>query len=132
MNQSENSTESSSEFDRCILCKMYVDKNDPSSWKQVKGLVGGPKKDSMRLREDTGKFAHDECVKKVSYGQAADQPSIFESDSLTVQTWTPKEPIEDLFEVDSTTETEADRINADTVNKLANRRPRDDGVDIPF
>jgi hypothetical protein len=58
---------------RCLLCPNPVDKNDPKTWKQVTGFVGGPKKDSMRLRTDTGYYAHDECVEKAASGQPADQ-----------------------------------------------------------
>lgn len=64
--------------DHCHLCGKPVDKNAADVWKQVTGFVGGPKKDSMRLREDTGYFAHDACVAKVQEGQAIDQPGLFE------------------------------------------------------
>jgi hypothetical protein len=63
---------------RCGLCGNPVDKNDPTTWKQVKGWVGGPRKDSMRLREDTGYYAHNDCVAKLQAGQAIDQESMFE------------------------------------------------------
>lgn len=62
---------------RCLLCNKGVDKDDPTTWKQVVGFVGGPRKDSMRLREDTGKYAHDACVKKIASGQALDQADLF-------------------------------------------------------
>lgn len=62
----------------CALgCKKVVDHDDPTVWKEVKGFVGGPRKDSMRLREDTGKFAHADCVQKAQMGQAPDQPEMF-------------------------------------------------------
>ena len=64
--------------DYCGLCGQPVDKNDPNTWKQAKGWVGGPRKDSMRLREDTGYYAHDHCVAKLQAGQAIDQTSLFE------------------------------------------------------
>lgn len=63
---------------RCLLCKRGVDKDDPTTWKQVVGFVGGPRKDSMRFRKDTGKYAHDACVQKEARGQAVDQPDLFE------------------------------------------------------
>lgn len=63
---------------RCELCGKPILSNDKTVWKQVIGWVGGPKKDSMRLRDDTGKFAHDDCVKKIQAGQALDQPSMFD------------------------------------------------------
>lgn len=62
----------------CDLCGKSVDQDSPYVWKQVIGWVGGPRKDSMRLRQDTGKFAHDTCVAKLQLGQAVDQPSLFE------------------------------------------------------
>lgn len=62
----------------CPLCDQTVDPHNPDTWKQVIGWVGGPRKDSMRLREDTGRYAHNECVAKVQSGQAIDQPSIEE------------------------------------------------------
>lgn len=57
----------------CPFCENPVMKDDPATWKQVIGWVGGPRKDSMRLREDTGRFAHDHCVEKAQLGQAPDQ-----------------------------------------------------------
>ncbi len=64
--------------EECALgCGMPVNPHDEGTWKEVKGFVGGPKKDSMRLREDTGRHAHDACVAKVMEGQTVDQPSIF-------------------------------------------------------
>lgn len=63
----------------CPLCEKIINKDDPTNWKEVKGWVGGPKKDHMRLRNDTGLLAHDSCVAKLSQGQTPDQPSIFES-----------------------------------------------------
>lgn len=65
-------------MNKCPLCKLKVDKNDPTTWKQVVGWVGGPRKDSMRLRQDTGKYAHDKCVEKVQRGQAIDQPDLWD------------------------------------------------------
>lgn len=61
----------------CIFCGGPVNPHDQSAWKEVKGLVGGPKKDSMRLREDTGRYAHGPCVKKAMAGQAPDQEDLF-------------------------------------------------------
>lgn len=62
----------------CLLCGKPVDKDADDVWKEVRGWVGGPKKDSMRLRTDTGAFAHNECVAKLQEGQAVDQPSLFD------------------------------------------------------
>lgn len=62
---------------RCVLCFSTVNKDDPTLWKEVSGFVGGPKKDSMRLRKDTGHYAHNMCVQKESNGQTVDQPDLF-------------------------------------------------------
>lgn len=64
--------------DLCTLCGNPVNKDAPDAWKRVTGYVGGPKKDSMRLREDTGYFAHGECVQRVLDGQTVDQPTLEE------------------------------------------------------
>lgn len=67
----------------CELCHKDIDRHSPATWKQVIGWVGGPRKDSMRLRENTGKFAHDACVAKVQIGQTVDQPDLWELDTTT-------------------------------------------------
>lgn len=65
----------------CYFCSGPVNPHDASTWKQVAGWVHGPRKDSMTLREDTGKYAHAHCVEKAKAGQAADQPDLFGEDS---------------------------------------------------
>ena len=66
--------------EECALgCGNPVNPHDLSTWKEVSGFVGGPKKDSMRLRADTGRYAHDACVQKVQEGQAVDQPSLLDN-----------------------------------------------------
>lgn len=62
----------------CALCGNPLNPHDLGVWKKVTGWVGGPKKDSMRLREDTGEYAHNHCVQKLQEGQAIDQPTMFE------------------------------------------------------
>ena len=63
----------------CALgCGRPLNPHDTGIWKEVRGFVGGPKKDSMALREDTGRYAHDSCVHKAKVGQAPDQPDMFE------------------------------------------------------
>lgn len=63
--------------DVCPLCGEPVDKDAKDTWKEVSGWVGGPRKDSMRLRRDTGYYAHGPCVEKIQQGQAVDQPELF-------------------------------------------------------
>lgn len=66
----------------CALgCGKPVNPYDISTWKEVAGFVGGPRKDSMRLRTDTGRFAHHSCVAALKEGQAVDQASLFENQS---------------------------------------------------
>jgi len=64
--------------EECALgCGNPLNPHDEGTWKQVIGWVGGPRKDSMRLREDTGKHAHAACVEKAQQGQAPDQETMF-------------------------------------------------------
>lgn len=63
----------------CALgCGRPLNPHDIGTWKEVTGFVGGPGKDSMRLRKDTGRHAHNACVEKVQAGQSVDQPSILD------------------------------------------------------
>lgn len=61
----------------CVICKKPINPHDISSWKEVTGFVGGPKKDSMVLRRDTGYHACTPCINKEKQGQAPDQVSLF-------------------------------------------------------
>ena len=81
----------------CALgCGQPVNPYDASTWKKVTGFVGGPKKDSMRLREDTGEYAHDHCVAKVLEGQPANQVSMFD-DGLEEQVQAVNEDLPDIL-----------------------------------
>ena len=60
----------------CVMCGGPVNPHDMGTWKEVVGWVGGPRKDSMRLRKDTERYAHNHCVEKLASGQAIDQPEI--------------------------------------------------------
>ena len=62
---------------RCFFCGGPVNPHDLGTWKQVTGWVGGARKDSMTMRDDTGEYAHDKCVNKARAGQPADQPDMF-------------------------------------------------------
>jgi hypothetical protein len=67
--------------EECALgCGKPVNPFDAGVWKEVRGFVGGPKKDSMRVRQDTGRYAHDSCVAAHQAGQAVDQPSLLDND----------------------------------------------------
>lgn len=81
--------------ENCVYCGKPVNPFDSSTWKLVTGWVGGPKRDSMRLREDTGKYAHNHCIQKLATGQAVDQPEITEAVQPKVTETDPA--IEDLF-----------------------------------
>lgn len=63
---------------QCKLCSKDINPHDVSSWKEVTGFVGGPKKDSMVLRTDTGEYACTPCIEKAKQGQAPDQESLFD------------------------------------------------------
>lgn len=80
----------------CALCDGPVNPYDESTWKEVMGWVGGPRKDSMRLRHDTGRYAHTHCVAKLQSGNDPASPDLFET---ALQASTPA-PIDTLpFEV---------------------------------
>ena len=61
----------------CYFCGEGVNPFDEHIAKQVTGFVGGPKKDSMSLREDTGNYAHQLCVDKAKEGQVPGEPDLF-------------------------------------------------------
>lgn len=91
----ENSLSDSGGFEKsvyhCPLCSMPVDRYSPDTWKEVKGWVGGPRKDSMRLREDTDRYAHGECVIKLTQGQAVDQDTLFDEPAgPPISSWSPE------------------------------------------
>jgi hypothetical protein len=68
---------------QCKLCGGDINPHDIASWKEVTGFVGGPKKDSMVLRKDTGSYACTPCIHKARDGQAPDQESLFEEPEET-------------------------------------------------
>lgn len=61
----------------CELCGKSVDPDDPDTYREVKSWVHGPKLDSPKLREQTGKLAHPHCIIKAVNGQAPDQEELF-------------------------------------------------------
>jgi hypothetical protein len=63
---------------KCFFCKDPVNPHDLGTWKRVTGWVGGPRKDAMTMREDTGEYAHAGCVNKARDGQVAEQPDFDE------------------------------------------------------
>lgn len=62
----------------CALCGNEVDPHADETYKEVVGWVHGKKKDSLTMREDTGRYAHPHCVQNLKEGQAPDQPSMFD------------------------------------------------------
>ena len=70
----------------CCKCGKPINPHDLSSWKEVTGFVGGPKKDSMVLRTDTGRYACTPCVHKEKTGQAPDQNSLFDPPEEVAET----------------------------------------------
>lgn len=81
----------------CPLCGEPVNKHADDTWKQVTGWVGGRKKDSMRLREDTGEYAHDHCIKALQTGNPANQPDLFTDEVSELRTsvrYADDEPLE--------------------------------------
>lgn len=62
--------------ENCALCGGPCNPYDQQTWKEVTGFVGGPKKDAMRLRKDTGRHAHESCVRLASQGHDPSQPTL--------------------------------------------------------
>ena len=81
---------------RCPLCKRAVDPHDPDTWKEITSWVGGPKKDSPKLRKDTGRYAHSHCVIGVQEGHAPEQAGLFDDPEL-IQPEKPDDLDEALF-----------------------------------
>lgn len=64
--------------EECALgCGKPVNPHDLQTWHEITAWVGGPKKDHSRLRDYTGRVAHNHCVGKLQQGQAVDQPDLF-------------------------------------------------------
>lgn len=84
----------------CGLCHQPLNPDDPDNWKEVKGWVGGPKQDSMRLRTDTGKLAHAACVLAVADGQLPGAGDLFAEDAEPVRSdeRLDIDPINEFFE----------------------------------
>lgn len=61
----------------CDFCLEPVRDDDPTAWKQVTGWVHGPKRDSLTLREPTGRVAHNECIDKARQGVLPNQEGLF-------------------------------------------------------
>ena len=76
----------------CAFCGGPCNPYDESTYKEVAGWVHGKKSDSMTLRDDTGRVAHEKCVLKAKQGQAPDQPDLFGEDTVV----TPEESQADL------------------------------------
>lgn len=94
----------------CAICGGPVNPYDRSTWKEVTGWVGGPRRDSMRLRRDTGRYAHNHCVGKTPpssaeysamlRGEPVDQLDILEPQADSEATPQPDESVEEFFDGD--------------------------------
>lgn len=67
---------------KCEFCDEPVDADDPETYHQVVSWVNGPKLDGPKLREQSGLLAHKKCIDHLVHGQAADQPELFDDESL--------------------------------------------------
>lgn len=65
----------------CAFCPHSVDTDDPDNYVEVSSWVNGPKLDGPKLRIQTGRVAHKDCVDRAVAGQAPadEQPDLFES-----------------------------------------------------
>lgn len=62
----------------CELCHKRVNLDDRDLHEMVSGWVGGPKKDSMKLRKSLGIYAHGKCIRRVNKGVSPTQKDLFE------------------------------------------------------
>lgn len=62
--------------ENCVFCGWAANRDEPETYKEVTSWVHGKKLDGPVLREQTGRIAHEECIKMVVAGQAADQPKL--------------------------------------------------------
>lgn len=60
----------------CPFCSTAISR-DGTEFKEIRVWVSGPKSDGAVLREETGRYAHKECVDKVRQGQSPNQPTFF-------------------------------------------------------
>jgi hypothetical protein len=85
---------------KCALCgNPILDGGEVAV--EVKGWVSGPKRDSMRLRAETGRKAHEHCVTIVAAGQDPVQPDLFEPEgrlaTAATQNTVTTENLEDML-----------------------------------
>lgn len=66
----------------CFFCNKHADLDDPDTYREVLSWVNGPKLDGPKLREQTGRVAHKDCVDKIVLGQHPSQEALFEEDSI--------------------------------------------------
>lgn len=72
-------TDLSTVYESCVFCPLPVNPKDPDSYKQILAWVGGKKSDGATLREETHKYAHGDCIKKIKAGQHPSQRSLFDA-----------------------------------------------------
>lgn len=68
----------------CFFCDEPANLDDDQTYREVLSWVNGPKLDGPKLREQTGRVAHKDCVDKIVKGQHPSQEGIFD------------EPVEDF------------------------------------
>lgn len=61
----------------CAFCPEQVDTDDEANYVEVTSWVNGPKLDGPKLRQQTGRVAHQRCIDNMVHGQAPDQPDLF-------------------------------------------------------
>jgi len=72
-------------------CGQLVDTDNEDNYVEVTSWVNGPKLDGPKLRQQTGRVAHKDCVERVVHGQSVGQPDLFEEvephKSLPLTVW---------------------------------------------
>lgn len=79
----------------CALgCGELVDTDNSDNYVEVTSWVNGPKLDGPKLRQQTGRVAHADCVHRVEHGQAPDQPDLFDDKEAAIRLEVDDDPSE--------------------------------------
>lgn len=56
----------------CEFCGLALARDDPKTWRRVRGWVGGPKRNGFCLQDKADAYAHDACIEQAKAGHSPD------------------------------------------------------------
>ncbi len=59
-------------METCEFCGGDLRRDDATTWRRVRGWVGGPKKNGFCLQDKADAYAHDVCVQSAKAGHGPD------------------------------------------------------------